>query len=276
VAERCSPEVRPVATVGLAELRARAAASVREALEGLAPRGILVADAEDEHDIELVALGALQAEADGVPLIARTAASYVRARAGQEPAEPLADAEIEAGAPGLVVVGSHVPTTTRQLDTLLREPPTPIAAAELDVAPLLDGGDRLAAAIQLGDAADAALRAGQTPVLYTSRALLRAEGPDGDLRIAALVSATLVEAVRRIRERPAWVLAKGGITSSDIATEGLGVDLATVIGPLIPGVPTWRCGPGSRWPGLTYVVFPGNVGGPGALREAVLRLVSAA
>jgi uncharacterized protein YgbK (DUF1537 family) len=89
------------------------------------------------------------------------------------------------------------------------------------------------------------------------------------------VSAALVEVVRAIDVRPAWVLAKGGITSSEIATAALDVDAAHVVGPLLPGVPLWRCGVTSRWPGMLLAVFPGNVGGPTALRDAVLRLAGA-
>ena len=42
-----------------------------------------------------------------------------------------------------------------------------------------------------------------------------------------------------------------------------------VAGQLLPGIPVWRVGDETRFPGLTYVVFPGNVGGPEALKEAV-------
>jgi uncharacterized protein YgbK (DUF1537 family) len=90
--------------------------------------------------------------------------------------------------------------------------------------------------------------------------------------ISALVSAALVAVVRGVKTRPAWIVAKGGITSSDVATSGLDVDEATVVGPLLPGVPLWRCGGSSRWPGLVLGVFPGNVGGPDAIRDAVARL----
>ena len=93
-----------------------------------------------------------------------------------------------------------------------------------------------------------------------------------DLGISALVSASLIEVVRGISVRPAWVLSKGGITSSDVATRGLGVASALIVGPAAAGVPLWRCGPGSRWPGLLLAVFPGNVGGPDAVRDAVARL----
>ncbi|MBM4092476.1 MAG: hypothetical protein FJ276_24095, partial [Planctomycetes bacterium] len=37
-------------------------------------------------------------------------------------------------------------------------------------------------------------------------------------------------------------------------------------------VPVWELGPETRFPGLPYVVFPGNVGGPEALQDAVQKL----
>lgn len=45
-----------------------------------------------------------------------------------------------------------------------------------------------------------------------------------------------------------------------------------VRGQLLPGVPVWRLGAEAKFPGLDYVVFPGNVGGPDALTEAVRTL----
>jgi hypothetical protein len=37
-------------------------------------------------------------------------------------------------------------------------------------------------------------------------------------------------------------------------------------------VPVWELGREARWPGLAYVVFPGNVGGPDALADLVTSL----
>jgi len=42
-----------------------------------------------------------------------------------------------------------------------------------------------------------------------------------------------------LRMAPACVVAKGGITSSDIATEVLGIVRARVLGQILPGVPVW-------------------------------------
>jgi uncharacterized protein YgbK (DUF1537 family) len=74
------------------------------------------------------------------------------------------------------------------------------------------------------------------------------------------------------------VIAKGGVTSSDIATKALGVRRAEVLGQAYAGVPVWRTGGDSRWPNLLYVVFQGNVGDADTLAgvAAGLRLGSAA
>ena len=89
------------------------------------------------------------------------------------------------------------------------------------------------------------------------------------LDIGAKVSDALVEIVRQLEVRPRYLIAKGGITSSDLATRGLGVKRAMVLGQILPGVPVWELGAETKFPGLPYVVFPGNVGGPDALAEAV-------
>ncbi|KAB8244453.1 NADP-dependent oxidoreductase domain-containing protein [Aspergillus flavus] len=62
----------------------------------------------------------------------------------------------------------------------------------------------------------------------------------------------------------------GGITSSDIATKGLRMRRAQIIGQASAGVPLWRCDePSSKFSGIPYVVFPGNVGHQDALLDMV-------
>jgi uncharacterized protein YgbK (DUF1537 family) len=46
-----------------------------------------------------------------------------------------------------------------------------------------------------------------------------------------------------------------------MATKGLGMKIATVVGQAAPGVPLWEClEESSKWHGIPYIVFPGNVG----------------
>jgi len=117
-----------------------------------------------------------------------------------------------------------------------------------------------------------ALLAAQDVLIFTSRRFVRGDTPAQSLHVGQRISDALVELVQRLEVRPRYILAKGGITSSDVATRGLGVKRAMVLGQLLPGVPVWRLGLETKFPDLTYVVFPGNVGGPTALAEAVQRL----
>ena len=78
--------------------------------------------------------------------------------------------------------------------------------------------------------------------------------------------------VGRLKVTPAFIIAKGGITSSDVATRGLSLRRATVMGQILPGIPVWRTGTESKFPGMPYVIFPGNVGDEDSLLKAVEKL----
>jgi uncharacterized protein YgbK (DUF1537 family) len=175
------------------------------------------------------------------------------------------------GEPGLVVVGSHVQTTTVQVAALIEGTSEKVIGVhEVPVTRLLRGvGERDHAVDEAVTAANAALSSGRSAVVSTDR-VRRDVGSSG----GRVISAALVDIVRRIERRPAWVITKGGITSSDVATHGLGMREARVAGQILPGVPVWIGLHGSRWPTMPLVVFPGNVGGPSALLDA-FRLLSA-
>ena len=164
---------------------------------------------------------------------------------------------------GLFVVGSYVPKTTAQVEALLAQPH--IAPVEVEVASLLNGTARDAMIRAAQQAIDRALAAGQDVVLYTSRGLVTGPDAASSLAIGQQVSSALVAIVAGLTVTPRFLVAKGGITSSDVATAALGVRRAMVMGQILPGVPVWRTGAESRLPGMAYVVFPGNVGGDDAL-----------
>jgi uncharacterized protein YgbK (DUF1537 family) len=68
------------------------------------------------------------------------------------------------------------------------------------------------------------------------------------------------------------VVAKGGITSSDVASEGLQIRHAIVRGPMLPGIVSlWEPVDGPAT-GIPYVVFPGNVGDDRSLLDVVRTL----
>jgi uncharacterized protein YgbK (DUF1537 family) len=254
-----------VASITLADLRVHGPDAVLAKLAGLHDGRVCVVNAAALRDLEVLVVALLQAEAQGKRFLYRTAASFVQARAGIT-ARPLlgpADLDLPAQGGGLFVVGSYVPKTTGQVTALLAEPA--LAHVEVDV-PALLGPPRRAAEIERASAQIAtALTAGQDAVLSTSRDLVTGADAAASLAIGRQVSAALVAIVAGLAQRPRYLVAKGGITSSDIATQALGIRRALVLGQILPGVPVWQTGRESRYPGLPYIVFPGNVGGEDAL-----------
>jgi len=124
---------------------------------------------------------------------------------------------------------------------------------------------------EVGQQLEAAIKAGRVGVLYTSRKLVTSANQTENLEIGNKVSHALIAALHQVKSRPRFIIAKGGITSHDVAQKGLGAARARVLGQLFPGVPVWRVesGPQSRFEGVPYIVFPGNVGGPESLMQAV-------
>ena len=101
---------------------------------------------------------------------------------------------------------------------------------------------------------------------------------DGDTKEAALLrSVAISDAVQsfaaNLKTKPAFIIAKGGITSSDVGVKALRVKKALVAGQAAAGVPVWKTGPESKFPGLAYVIFPGNVGTETTLKEIVEELI---
>jgi uncharacterized protein YgbK (DUF1537 family) len=267
-----------VASLTLEEIRRGGPERVAARLRDARHRQPIVVNALDYPDLWTVVLGLLQTEAEGKRFLYRTGASFVRARAGID-ARPLLrrDELLGANAPrparGLVVVGSHVRRTTEQLQRVLLAPKT--TDIEVVVRKLLQGDDDRAREVtRVRRQVDDALETGQTPIIYTSRQVERPDGME-ELVVARVVSDALVAIVRGITARPDFVVGKGGITSSDIGTRGLGAERATVLGQMRPGVPVWRLESESRFPSMPYIVFPGNVGEAETLAEIVTELTGA-
>ena len=265
-----------VASLTLQEIRGGGPARIAERLRDVRDGQPVVVNALDYPDLWTVVLGLLQAEAEGKRFLYRTGASLVRARAGISALPLLTRSElIGENAPrparGLVVVGSHVQRTTEQLQRLLLT--TDVTGIEVAVRELLhDHDERDREIARVRRQTDEVISTGRTPVVYTSRQVERPEGME-ELVVAHAVSDALVAIVRGVETRPDFVVGKGGITSSDVGTLGLGAERATVLGQVRPGVPVWRLGPESRFPTMPYIVFPGNVGDAETLAEIVTELI---
>ena len=267
-----------VLSVGLSDLREGGPERILELLGEASGNRPVVVNAASYADLEVFVLGLLAAEEEGMRFLYRTGPSFVRTRGGITEPKILGPEDLYRERPkaghGLILVGSYVPTTTRQLEGALAL--DGVRGVEMSVLRLLEHESR---EIELGRVADEVngSLASSEVVVYTSRELVTAgkTGSAGlsNIEIGAAVSGALVEVMRRVdRALPlSFVVAKGGITSSDIATKGLEVRRAEVAGPLLPPgiVPVWILPEENDFPGLPYVIFPGNVGGPDSLARAI-------
>jgi uncharacterized protein YgbK (DUF1537 family) len=265
-----------VASISINDLRLGGPQCIAQKLQKLEPFGICIVNAASYRDLEVLVAAILDQEACGRRFLYRTAASFVRVRAGI-PERSLITVD-ELGLPdsggGLIIAGSYVPKTTEQLEKLLAN--SDIKPVEVKVENLVTSENRMVEIENAAQQSNQALSRGQTTLVFTSRELLTAKSLNekDDLWIANRISEGLVHILHAISERPRYLVAKGGITSSDLATKGLGVKRAMVLGQVLPGVPVWQLGAESRYPGLPFIVFPGNVGDSYALVEIVAGLRS--
>lgn len=229
--------------------------------------GYVVVDAEHYDDLGTVAEAFRRLHSNGEYWIFRSAASLVPLLAGESPARPIPPAPDGTQGGGLVIVGSHVPLTSRQLEHLLAAESAGSLAVEIDAERLAADDHPYIASISAH--VSATIVAGLLPIAYTTRVLIDAGDPAEALRIARAVNEGICAVVEQLTTRPSWMIAKGGITSHSIAADALRSTRGRVIGPIAPGVPQWELGGTSTMPGLRYVVFPGNVGSDSTLTDVV-------
>lgn len=226
---------------------------------------VCIINAASMRDAEVVALGLLQAEANGLKFICRTAASIVPLLGGLDRKLLLEKKDLPLGNTGgsLTVVGSYQPRSSAQLNDLLEN--TRVTPVYLDVMKVLFDPGLSSEMRSMAKSIDKLIREGKDVVLFTTREVMEGKDAESSLEIVGRVSACVVDIVRNLKTRPRYILAKGGITASDIATDALGVKRAEVLGQVLPGVPAWRLDAPSKFGELLYIVFPGNVGDTGSL-----------
>nr|XP_048329007.1 uncharacterized protein LOC107418532 isoform X2 [Ziziphus jujuba var. spinosa] len=263
-----------VTSISIQLLRKGGPDAVCERLCSLKEGSTCVVNAASERDMSVFAAGMIKAEMKGKRYLCRTAASFVSARVGIVPKAPILPRDLGINKErngGLIVVGSYVPKTTKQVEELKQQCVQFLRSVEVSVPKLAMGSieERVSEISRAAEMADVFLRARRDTIIMTSRELVTGKTPSESLEINFKVSSALVEIVRKITTKPRYILAKGGITSSDLATKALEAKCAKIVGQALAGVPLWQLGPESRYPGVPYIVFPGNVGDCKALAELV-------
>lgn len=243
-------------------------------------------DAIAQSDVEAFAICLLRAIKAGKEFIIRSAAAVPKVL-GNVSDRPLlgrrellggTDAGMEKGEKcgdtsnygGIVLIGSHVKKTTQQLEAL-KDSGVPAEFLEFRVDACLQEGDLAGERDRIIAEAERVMGQGRTAVIYTSRELLAPEGMDREdmLKLSVEISDAVTGVIAGLHRKPRFLIAKGGITSSDVGTKALGVRRASVPGQAQPGIPVWKTGPESKFPGLSYIIFPGNVGDKDTLKKIV-------
>lgn len=226
------------------------------------------------EDIEVFVLALYKAIAKGKRFLYRSAASLVRVMGGIDYKAPLSHEDFMAitngGKRGIVTVGSHVKKTTMQLEKLLTH--QSCAAVELNANRMITD-EYLSELTEKKSIVENIYLSGKVPVIYTSRAVLSADNAMDSLKLSTLISDRFVAFIDMLNITPDFFIAKGGITSSDMATKACRISKAVVQGQALPGIPVIKADENSRWPGLLYIIFPGNVGDENALYDTMCKIL---
>ena len=223
-------------------------------------------------DIKVFCVALFRAMAKGKVFMFRTAAAIVKVMGGVTDQPLLTRKQMvvkETQNGGIIVVGSHTNKTTAQVEELKKL--TDIEFIEMDATLVKDEKAFAAEVDRCLKKEEECIRAGKTVCCYTTRALITADtgNKEDELRLSVRISDAVQSLVGRLTVTPAFVIAKGGITSSDVGVKALAVKQANVLGQIRPGIPVWQTGEESKFPLTPYVIFPGNVGEAETLREAV-------
>ena len=265
-----------VTAISLKDIRALAFDKIEEQLMAVEDFNKIVVNAIDYVDVKIFCVALYRAMAKGKTFMFRTAAAIVKVMGGVSD-QPLLTREQmvvkETDNGGVIVIGSHTEKTTRQME-MLKEIPD-IAFVELNARLVRDEAAFAREVERCLALEEEYISSGRTVCVYTTRTLITADTGDkeDDLRLAVRISDAVQSLVGRLSIVPSFVIAKGGITSSDVGTKALAVQRANVLGQIKPGIPVWQTGDESKFPQTPYVIFPGNVGEDSTLKEAAEILI---
>ncbi|WP_445326975.1 four-carbon acid sugar kinase family protein [Sporosarcina sp. FSL K6-1508] len=274
VEEKTSGEFKATNTtyITLESLRALDIETISNQLLQVNDFNKVVVNAVDYVDVEVFVIALIKAMKCGKQFMFRSAAALTKVIGGVSDKALLTREELiqeETGHGGLILVGSHVKKTTEQLEALKTS--EFIEFIEFDSHLVLQPAKFQEEIDRVIETTENFVRTGKTVTVYTRRERLDlGEGKkEEELKLSVKISDAVTSIVQRLKVRPNYIIAKGGITSSDIGTKGLEVKRATVAGQIKPGIPVWVTGEESKFPGIAYIIFPGNVGAVTTLKETV-------
>lgn len=263
-------------TISLDELNALDVQGIKDKLMSAQNMAKIIVNAVSYADLKVFCAALVLAMKAGKHYMARTAAAFtkVMGRISDQPLLGRAQLEGDTKNGGIVLIGSHVKKTTDQLNCL-KELDGQADFMEFQVNTVFEENGLEKAVERTVKAAEEKILSGRTVVIYTSRQLLAPENmtPEEKLHISVKISNAVTSIIGKLSVKPKFIIAKGGITSSDVGTKALRVKKARVMGQVKKGIPVWMTGEESKFPGMPYIIFPGNVGEVSTLKEIVEELI---
>lgn len=263
-------------TISLDELNALDVQGIKDKLMSAQNMAKIIVNAVSYADLKVFCAALVLAMKAGKHYMARTAAAFtkVMGRISDQPLLGRAQLEGDTKNGGIVLIGSHVKKTTDQLNCL-KELDGQADFMEFQVNTVFEENGLEKAVERTVKAAEEKILSGRTVVIYTSRQLLAPENmtPEEKLHISVKISNAVTSIIGKLSVKPKFIIAKGGITSSDVGTKALRVKKARAMGQVKKGIPVWMTGEESKFPGMPYIIFPGNVGEVSTLKEIVEELI---
>lgn len=235
----------------------------------------VVVNAIDYVDVKVFALALIKVMEAGKRFIIRGAASITKVLGNIAYRPLLTRTELVENSDhgGLIVIGSYTQKTTAQFEELSKL--KDIHLIEFNSNLVWDEKKLEFEIKRVITSCEENIKKRTTVVVYTSRKPLELRDDDKEnaLRASIKISDAVTAIVSGISVKPAFMIAKGGITSSEVGTKALGVKKALVMGQIKPGIPVWKTDEGSRFSTMAYIIFPGNVGDVTTLREITEELM---
>lgn len=255
------------------ELRGLKIEAITEKLKMVKGFNKVIVNATDYVDVKVFAIAFIRAVNSGKEFMFRSAAAITKVLGGVSDKALLTKDELvskDNNNGGIILVGSHVNKTTQQLEEL-RNCKYPIEFIEFNQHLVLQENGLKNEVKRVIQVVEEKISSGKTVAVYTRRERFDLDTNDKDkqLMISVEISDAVTSIIGMLSVRPNFIIAKGGITSSDVGTKALKVKKATVMGQIKPGIPVWMTGKESKFPNMPYIIFPGNVGEVSTLKESV-------
>ena len=223
----------------------------------------IIVNAVCYEDLKVFCAAYLKALKSGKEFLFRTAAAWPKILGGITDKALLTHHELVADTSfgGVILVGSYVNKTTQQLENL-KNSGLPIRFIPFNAALVMEERGLVREASRVVSIAEESILQGMTVCIYTTRKRIEPDDLSSEqrLQMSVAISDAVSSVIGNLSVQPSFIVAKGGITSSDVGVKALRVRKAMVMGQIMPGIPVWMTGDESKFPRMPYVNFPGNVG----------------